>query len=348
MIRLSAFFALALLTASSFAQTVKVEVTIEAVKPESRGITVSYSAGAEKKTSTLDVSRKAEITLNGNAVQLDAVRPGQKATVEFQRELAIVTKITATGQALGKPKLVELTELSGMYPSLTEDGLTVVWEEKTTIWTAHRADFDSYFTAKKKLFDGRHPALSSDGLEIVFLMSPRGTEPRTLHSATRDNIDGPFKRAEELRTLRKEPDPKNPFLTADGLALYFNRSPENTNNEIVVSTRRTRQDSWGAPVRLAIDNDSVQGILTFPCLTPDGLTMFCTNEGSPNLKGGRPMVWTRAGAAEPFGNPKYVQIDGLPPLVGRSPRYVPATNELFLTSSGIVVVKNFSLAKPAK
>lgn len=347
MIRLSAFTALALLASTSFAQAVKVEVTIDQVDPKSRGITVSYSVGAENKTSTLDVSRKAEITLNGNAVQLDSLRRGQKATVEYHKELGVVTRITATGQSIGTPKLVELTELSGMYPSLTEDGLIVVWEEKATIWTAHRADADSYFTDKKKHFDGRHPALSSDGLEIIFLMSPRGTEPPTLHSAVRDNIDSPFKRAEEIVALRKQSSPKNPFLSADGLALYFNRGSDKTNNEIVVSARRTRQDAWGTPERVPMKSESIQGILTFPYLTPDGLTMFCTNQGIPNVAGGLPMVWTRAGATEPFGNPKYVQIEGVPPLVGRSPRYVPATNELFLTTSGIVVVKNFSLAKPA-
>jgi hypothetical protein len=349
MIRLSAFFVVAQLASASFGQTVTVDVTIEQVKAESRGITVSYPVGAEKKTTTLDVGRRAEITLNGKTVQLESIRPGQKATVEFHKELGVVTRITATGQTLATPKLVELTELGGMYPSLTEDGLTVVWEDKATIWTAHRADSDSYFTDKKKLFDGRHPALSSDGLEIVFLMSPRGTEPPTLHSATRDNTDGPFKRAEEIVVLRKQSNPKNPFLSADGLGLCFNRGTDNSNIEIVVSARRTRQDAWDAPERLAISSDSIQGILTFPCLTPDGLTMLCTNEGTPNLKGGRPMAWTRASAAEPFGNPKYVQIEGVPPLVGRSPRYVPATNELFLTGAAmaIVVVKNFTLAKPA-
>ena len=224
----------------------------------------------------------------------------------------------------------------------------MVWEDKATIWTAHRADSDSYFTDKKKLFHRRHPALSADGLEIVFLMSTRGTEPPTLHSATRDNIDGPFKRAEEMGTLRKQANPKNPFLSADGLALCFNRGTDNSNIEIVILAKRTRQDAWDVPERVAISSDSIQGILTFPCLTPDGRP-FGTNEGTPNLKGGRPMAWTRASSAEPFGNPKYVQLEGVPPLVGRSPRYVPATNELFLTGAAmaIVVVKNFTLAKPA-
>jgi hypothetical protein len=97
MIRLAAFFVVALLASASFAQTVTVEVTIEQVKAESRGITVSYPVGAEKKTTTLDVSRRAEITLNGTTVQLESIRSGQKATVEFHKELQVVAKITATG-----------------------------------------------------------------------------------------------------------------------------------------------------------------------------------------------------------------------------------------------------------
>jgi len=79
--RLSLSFALLvhLVAQAAIAQTATVEVTIQAVKSEAKEITVAYMAGTEGKTITLDVSRKAEITVNGEAGTLDALKPGQKA-----------------------------------------------------------------------------------------------------------------------------------------------------------------------------------------------------------------------------------------------------------------------------
>lgn len=82
------------------AQTATVEVTIQSVKPDSKELTASYKTSLGDKSITLDVSRKAEITLNGKAVDLDALGPGLKATVEFHKELAVVTKIQAAGEVL--------------------------------------------------------------------------------------------------------------------------------------------------------------------------------------------------------------------------------------------------------
>ena len=76
---------------------VEVEVTIKSVNPQSRGITVVYNNGTTAKSIDLDVSRKAEIAVNGTSGTLDSLRPGQKAKVAFEKELQVVTKIDATG-----------------------------------------------------------------------------------------------------------------------------------------------------------------------------------------------------------------------------------------------------------
>jgi len=86
-----------LLAPAAQAATVTVDVTIKAVDAKTRGITVIYKAKAGLKTIDLDVSRKAEITVNGKQVTLDSLKPDQKATVTFETELSIVTKIEATG-----------------------------------------------------------------------------------------------------------------------------------------------------------------------------------------------------------------------------------------------------------
>ncbi len=78
-------------------QAVTMRVTLESVTPESRGIVVSYTAGAETHNLSLDVSRKAEITLNGSQVALASLGPQQEVMLEYDKRLAVVTKIAAKG-----------------------------------------------------------------------------------------------------------------------------------------------------------------------------------------------------------------------------------------------------------
>lgn len=85
--------------ASASAETVKLDVIISAVKPEAKELTVSYSTNLGKKEITLDVSRKASIQLNNPEATLAALGPGLKASVEFDKELEIVTAIIAIGEA---------------------------------------------------------------------------------------------------------------------------------------------------------------------------------------------------------------------------------------------------------
>ena len=79
------------------AAVVEVDVTIKSVDAKAREITVVYETKAGQKTIDLDLSRKAEITVNGSSDTLDSLKPGQKAKIAYERELQIVTKIDATG-----------------------------------------------------------------------------------------------------------------------------------------------------------------------------------------------------------------------------------------------------------
>lgn len=79
------------------ADPVTVEVTIQSANAEARQITVFYQTGSGQKTIDLDVSSKAEITLNGEKASFQSLGSGLKATVEYHKDLAVVTKIDATG-----------------------------------------------------------------------------------------------------------------------------------------------------------------------------------------------------------------------------------------------------------
>jgi hypothetical protein len=89
--------AICLACSSGMAAVVSVDVTITAVDPQARAITVAYDTKDGKKTIELDVSRKADISVNGKATDLDSLRPGHKASVAYENSLEVVTKIAAVG-----------------------------------------------------------------------------------------------------------------------------------------------------------------------------------------------------------------------------------------------------------
>jgi len=350
MFRFVAFLlACPMLTSIAYAQTTTVEVTIQSVKPEAKEVTVEYQIATGEKSITLDVSRKAEITLNGEASSLELLGAGLTATIEYNREFEIVTKIVATGEATEPPRLIKVSELEGYSPWLSEDGLTVYWEEDQAIWTARRETSDSYFANMKQLFPGRHPTVSGDGLEMIFLAKSGDTF--SLHGAARTSLDGSFTRGKEIAELRNQVNSKNPCLASDGLALFFNSSDE-VGSRIVVATRSTRTSPWSPPNRLLIEAPG-KGRLAWPYFTADGLTMFCSHEGTDVFEVGKPnlMVWSRKTIAEPFSKHRYIEIQGLPVLTGQSPRYVEATGELFFyqkiaeNQGRISVIKNFPLTE---
>lgn len=249
------------------------------------------------------------------------------------------------------PELIEVRELNpGSYPWLSEDGLTVHWERSDMIWTATRADAQSYFADKKEILPGRQPTLTADGLQIVFLGRGGDGKSESLFVAKRENLRQPFRRGIAVRELADQPEPKSPSLSPDGLTLWFSRG----GTEIVACVRKDKASPWSKPKPLPVVNSGISGFLYWPYLDEGGLTMYCANAGGGALLrgGGNLMVFSRATASKPFAAPRAIEVDGLPPLVGRSPRYVAATRELFFTRAvpengkpnwiGIWVVKNFT------
>ena len=62
------------LFSSTQAAIVEVDVTIKSVNVKARGITATYETKLGQKSIDLDVSRKAEITVNGKSGTLESVR----------------------------------------------------------------------------------------------------------------------------------------------------------------------------------------------------------------------------------------------------------------------------------
>ena len=111
------------------AQSVTVEVIIKSVEPTAHAITVAYKTTTGEKPITLDVSRKAVITIKGQEATLDALTPGDKATVEYNKELAIVTKIDAAGDVANDWRFTDLDGKGTADPEtaciITKDGTLI-------------------------------------------------------------------------------------------------------------------------------------------------------------------------------------------------------------------------------
>jgi hypothetical protein len=349
---------------TTLAQSVSVEVTIQSVKPDAKELTVTYKTNLGEKSITLDVSRKAMITLNGKEATLDSLGPGLKATVEYHKELAIVTKIDAAGTPAvhAQPELVEVLELgTARFPWLSEDGLTIYFErDNESIWTAHRKDPQSLFQDVKLLCGGKQPTLSGDGLEMILLtVRNDGQGDGCFHVATREKTTDSFRRPVKVRELYDVKFPTNPCLSSDGLAFYFygRRSATNFHDgELMVCIRSDRTSAWSDPRKLPLSSTKGQW-LHWPYVSKDGLNLYCVEGGKGAAGKQNLMVWSRSTTDKSFANGRYIELNGLPTLAGFSPRYVEATNELVFSSrpSGtkaetksptIWIIRNFTQAQP--
>ena len=242
------------------------------------------------------------------------------------------------------PELVEVSELNpGTYPWLSPDGLTVFWERKhDTIWTAHRENPEANFVGQKELFAGRQPTVTADGLRMVHVArSSGGPNEESLYTTERTSIDEPFRRSTEISELVDQPKAMQPCLSGDGLTLYFTVGSV-ADYHLMVTSRQSLSAPWSTPLPVSTINQTGEP-LNWPFVLDDHLAMFCFggHGWQTNLS-----YWRRPSVQQPFVKLSNLSVEGVP-LVGRSPRYVAATNELFFTrflgpkQFAIWVVKNF-------
>jgi len=234
-----------------------------------------------------------------------------------------------------KPQLVRLQELdppaNGSHACVSGDGLSIVWEVGGKVWKAERKNADSLFENKAEVSYGRHPYLSDDGLEL-FTVARRadGGQGDSLYVAIRPNVDAAFSRPREIVELNRQTSPKSPSLSADGLSLYFTRTgTDGKSPEFVVSTRPSKEDRWSTTKVVRMNRSGISGALTWMSTNKDGSVLICSHEPAPGPDGNL-FAWTKQDNGT-YTEPQLIKIDGLVPLVGRAPRYVSATKELYFT-----------------
>ena len=327
------------------AEIVTIEVAIKSVDAKDRTITASR----KDKTLELDVSKRAEVVINGKVGKLDALAAGQKANIDYETTLEIVTKIEATGEGtnLPAPELVALKELNTedheTNPWLSADGLTIYWNvnippQKTKwVWTANRPDTDSLFDNKQRLLPGSDPTVSIDGLEMILL------QDGVLCSAVRDDIDKPFQRPKVIKELgNKYGFLAAPCLSSDGLTLYYDWFIKGGEITPSSSTRKNKSSEWSVPHPLEISGapDKFRN----PSVSHDGKTLY-SSMSAEDEKTSNIIMFRK----EVDGSFKMAGVVDCGDIVVRGfcPRFVPNTHELFFAGLGgsnvdLMVVKNYS------
>lgn len=160
-----------------------------------------------------------------------------------------------------------------------------------------------------------NPSISADGLELYFsdtwpgfdswdgcTSNPDSYGFNDLWVSRRKSKDDPWGPPENLGPLvNSECADDAPCISADGLSLYFHSerpgcrdNPSNT--DIFVTTRPTKADPWGEPVKLG-PNVNNEWYEYAPFVSPDGLSLFFSRGTSrPNM-----YVCRRTKTTDPWG-----------------------------------------------
>jgi Tol biopolymer transport system component len=138
------------------------------------------------------------------------------------------------------------------------------------------------------------PTLSADGLILIFT-SDRGSQGQPnksrLYECRRDKATGSFGKPVEIKeTSETRWNSSRPFLTGDGLTLFFTSNrPGGSGGIDIWTTRRVHRDTpWQQPVNLGgpVNTDSNE---QDPGLSPDGLTLYFSS--TRNIKAPAVHLW---------------------------------------------------------
>ena len=202
-------------------------------------------------------------------------------------------------------------------PTLSADELTMIFHSNRSggqgnrdLWLARRTSIDQPFTAPVNMTqvntsaDELGPTLSGDGLVLYFGTNRSGgLGDYDVWKATRASTGDFFSAPVALPSINSSTIDYFPFVTADGLSLYFasTRAGGVGNRDTWVSTRATTTSEFPAPTLLAATNSTADDVAM--TLSADGLSFFIQSDRA-GASGG-PDVWlaTRQSTAQPFSTP---------------------------------------------
>ena len=116
--------------------------------------------------------------------------------------------------------------------------------------------------------------LTADELTIVFNLLETPTHwYKNLWMATRPDRQSPFGNFTQLTSVNAPGDDTTPYLSPDGLTLYFSSTRNTGAYQIFRAQRSSLTEPFGSPVHLSFFDTPV-GSSAYPALSSDGSTMF--------------------------------------------------------------------------
>jgi hypothetical protein len=153
------------------------------------------------------------------------------------------------------------------------------------------------------------PTISADGLELYFcdFTAPRagGLGKSDIWVSKRASKDAEWGPPVNLGPVVNGPDEEiTPEISPDGLELYFESSRAGGfgADDLWVSRRASRYDSWGRPVNLG-PTINTAGNDHCPNITSDGLTLFYDSGRAADTFNGYLMMARRSGLGTDWGTP---------------------------------------------
>ena len=299
----------------------------------------------------LELSKNTKITAKNKSLNPSSLQAGQSVKLKYHDALGIVLEIDVFSPIEKKPELVLLSELDVQgeesNPWISKDGLTIYYTVKAPkqqtrwVWTAKRKDAESLFENPKRLIPAMDFTVSDDGLEMILFLN------KGLYQTTRDTVEDNFKRPSRIASaVINNGFLAGPCLSSDGLTLYCDSMRKGVGPQIQVMTRKTKNSNWSKPEPLQL---TPIGKMKYPYVSRDGKYLFCT--GKDISQGSNIIIHSGKDADGGFHSASVLNIDGIT-LRGIFPRYVEATNELFIageSESGgelkLMVLKNFEPEK---
>jgi len=150
------------------------------------------------------------------------------------------------------------------------------------LWVCKRASQDEDWGPAENLGEAVNSpsqeysaSISADGLALYFESNRPGSSGWDIYMTTRATKNDPWSTAVALPSAINTISAGEPWISPDGLELYFNGYGYGGfgNSDIWVTRRATEKDPWDAPVNLGA---TVNGVYDdhYLSLSPDGLLLF--------------------------------------------------------------------------
>jgi WD40-like Beta Propeller Repeat len=126
------------------------------------------------------------------------------------------------------------------------------------------------------------PTLTDDMLEIYF-NSGRGSGNNEIWMSSRASTKAAWDVPQQVVSLGSPASDDTPEISGDGLMMLFSSNRDSsTHEDVFMSTRRSREDDWTAPVPVPGLSTGVRDVSPFPAR--DGLHVYsCVGEGTVDL-----------------------------------------------------------------